>query len=327
MFPKITIITPSFNQGQFIEETILSIINQDYDNLEYIIIDGGSTDNTVDIIKKYENKITYWVSEADNGQATAINKGLRLATGEIINWINSDDLLIEGALSKIAEQFVQYPKAMMIHGRIAYFGNQSYYSTNLSPKNLKERYAAHICMPQPACFFRKGLIKEQGFLDENLHFSMDTDLYVRAGLNYDILQVDDVFAKFRLHQNSKSVSSFNQNFLTDNQAIISRVLSSLKANHEIEQLKSLGLFLEPNYLYASPSKNFNAKKLLFYYLEHRMFTLQNTSQREEFKKMFSYLINEYPSQLFESKKLILYRLLLFLPSDFLHFLVRFRNKI
>src|ERR1051325_4216859 len=104
--PLITIITPSYNQGQFIEETILSIINQDYPRLEFIIIDGGSTDNTVDIIKKYADRITYWVSEKDKGQSNAINKGLHKATGDIINWINSDDQLMPGALTAVAKHFL-----------------------------------------------------------------------------------------------------------------------------------------------------------------------------------------------------------------------------
>ena len=325
MLPKITIITPSFNQGQYIEETILSIIEQDYPNLEYIIIDGGSTDQTLDIIKKYEDRISNWVSEIDNGQAAAINKGLRLATGDIINWINSDDLLVKGSLRKVAEEFLKNPDKVIIHGRIQYFGGRQFYSKNLSLKSIKERYAVHICMPQPACFFRKKLIDEQGFLDEELHFSMDTDLYVRAGINYNILQIDDVLAKFRLHENSKSVSGFNKNFLTDNQTIVSRVFLSLKADVEINELKKLGLFVKPEYLYK-PNKYFNTQKLLFYYLEHRMLTLQNTGQKKEFKRIFGYLISNYSTQLFKSYKLIIYRLLLFLPSDSLHFLSRFKNK-
>ena len=105
--PKISIITPSFNQADYLEETILSIINQNYPNLEYIIIDGGSTDNSVEIIKKHEKNIDYWVSEKDNGQSHAINKGFAKATGEILNWINSDDILAENALIKIAEAYLK----------------------------------------------------------------------------------------------------------------------------------------------------------------------------------------------------------------------------
>ncbi|MFZ4612746.1 MAG: glycosyltransferase family 2 protein, partial [Bacteroidia bacterium] len=102
--PKISIITPSYNQGQYIEETILSVINQDYPNIEYIVMDGGSNDQTVEIIKKYESKITYWVSEKDKGQADAINKGFARATGDILCWLNSDDYFFDGTLKFVAEK-------------------------------------------------------------------------------------------------------------------------------------------------------------------------------------------------------------------------------
>ena len=104
--PKISIITPSFNQGKFLEETILSVINQDYPDLEYIIIDGGSSDNSVEIIKKYEKYLTYWISEKDSGQSSAINKGLKKISGELVAWINSDDLYCPNVFSKIAEYFL-----------------------------------------------------------------------------------------------------------------------------------------------------------------------------------------------------------------------------
>ena len=131
LFPRITIITPSFNQGLFIEETILSIIDQGYPNLEYIIMDGGSQDETVETIKKYESRISYWVSEKDKGQSDAINKGLHKATGDIINWINSDDQLTPGSLWLIAQHFIDNPDAVMVHGRIEYFGGtKNYYSRN-----------------------------------------------------------------------------------------------------------------------------------------------------------------------------------------------------
>ena len=112
-FPKITIITPSYNQGQFIEETITSILSQDYPNLEYLIIDGGSKDNTVEIIKKYAGRLDYWVSEKDRGQSHAINKGLERSNGDIINWINSDDALMPGALWTVARAWMENPGAII----------------------------------------------------------------------------------------------------------------------------------------------------------------------------------------------------------------------
>jgi glycosyltransferase involved in cell wall biosynthesis len=115
-WPKISIVTPSFNQGQYIEETILSVLSQNYPNLEYIIIDGGSTDDTVEIIKKYESRITYWVSEPDRGQSHAINKGLQKCTGEIFNWLNSDDWYMPGALFDVANAFRINSRAQFVSG-------------------------------------------------------------------------------------------------------------------------------------------------------------------------------------------------------------------
>src|SRR5580700_341038 len=115
--PKISIITPSYNQGQFIEETILSILNQNYPNLEYLIIDGKSTDSTIEIIKKYEQKIFYWVSEKDSGQSEAINKGFQKATGEIVCWLNSDDILMPNALNEVAAQFIKNKELILLNGQ------------------------------------------------------------------------------------------------------------------------------------------------------------------------------------------------------------------
>jgi glycosyltransferase involved in cell wall biosynthesis len=327
LLPRITIITPSYNQGQYIEDTILSIINQGYPNLEYIIIDGGSTDNTVEIIKKYSDRINYWVSEKDKGQSNAINKGFHKATGDIINWINSDDQLMPGALAAIARHFAENPDAVMIHGRIEYFGEtKSYYSVNLPKNDLETRYAAHICMPQPACFYRKKLLDEQGYLDESLHFSMDTDLFLRAGLHYKIVQVEDVISRFRLHSASKSVSSFSKNFLSDNKKIFNRVVATLGEQGAIDELKKLDLYEEPAYLYKHPTKKFDAKKLVYYFLEHRMLTLYFHGERKEFKRLFAHLLKHHRKLLMGSRKLWLYRAFIFFPRGFFHSLARFRHR-
>jgi glycosyltransferase involved in cell wall biosynthesis len=327
LLPTITIITPSYNQGRFIEETILSILDQGYPNLEYIIMDGGSKDETVEIIKKYNNRISYWVSEKDKGQSDAINKGLHRATGDIINWINSDDQLVPGSLWIIAQHFIDNPDAMMIHGRIEYFGGtKNYYSRNLPKKDLSARYAAHICMPQPACFFKKKLVEEQGYLDQNIHFSMDTDLYVRAGLHYPIIQVDDVLARFRLHGDSKSVSAFSKTFLDDNKKIFSRVLATLDDTKAIEEMKQLGLYDEPAYIYNKPAGSFDTKKMIFYFLAHRLLTLHFRGETKDFKKIFRHLLKNHTRMLLSSGKLLLYRAFIFFPSGFFHSLAKIRDR-
>src|SRR5437763_884238 len=123
-FPKITVITPSYNQGKFLEETIVSVISQGYPNLEYMLIDGGSTDNSIDIIKKYRTYFSYWISEKDSGQSEAINKGLKKATGEIISWLNSDDLYTAGCLQHVAEHFAKHREAALVHGKTILFGDR-----------------------------------------------------------------------------------------------------------------------------------------------------------------------------------------------------------
>ena len=209
-FPKISIITPSFNQGQFIEETILSILNQDYPNIEYIIIDGGSTDVTVEIIKKYSNRITYWISEKDSGQSEAINKGFKMSTGEIVGWINSDDVLIAGAIKTVMEYFVNnreidfligYTLVMDVKSRILY----NYFT-------LKQRrwYAKHgiYHISQPSMFWNKKIFEIVGYLREDFHARMDQEFLIRVLKNsYKIGQVKKILSGFRVHDESKTFFS------------------------------------------------------------------------------------------------------------------------
>ena len=212
-WPKITIVTPSYNQGEFLEETILSIVNQNYPNLEYIIIDGGSTDNSVNLIKKYEKHIHYWVSEIDLGQSHAINKGFGMATGAILNWINSDDVLCENALFSIGEAYLNRKNDnVVIIGKGYEIDENSsitqerkvFYET----ENKSNLYLKIKGRPiQQAIFFSRKLNNEVGGINPMIRYPMDIDLYYKFGyLNPEIIILDTFVASFRKHSNSKTVS-------------------------------------------------------------------------------------------------------------------------
>jgi glycosyltransferase involved in cell wall biosynthesis len=173
-YPKISIVTPSYNQGKYLEETILSVIKQNYPNLEYIIIDGGSTDNSVEIIKKYEKYLTYWVSEKDNGQSDAINKGLKRCTGEIFNWLNSDDYLEPNALFKIAEAYKKNPQKKVFCFGMYHFvdGEKKLFEKQNNPENELQCYCNPI-MQQPSMYYSMDAIKLLGPINLYLHYSMD----------------------------------------------------------------------------------------------------------------------------------------------------------
>ena len=185
-WPRVSVVTPSYNQGQFIEETIRSVLLQGYPDLEYIIIDGGSTDGSVDIIRKYEPWLAYWVSEPDRGQSHAINKGFRLATGEVLAWLNSDDLFREGSLLQIGKYFLEHPEIMVIVGACVSTDVHKKPVGIKSPHDLSlERLLKGGLVPgQPAVFFRRGAFQAAGELDESLHQLMDRDLWIRLGLYY-----------------------------------------------------------------------------------------------------------------------------------------------
>ena len=209
--PKISIITPSYNQGHYLEETINSIISQQYTNYELIIIDAGSTDNTVDVIKKYEKHITYWVSEPDRGQSHAIQKGLAHVTGDIVNWINSDDLVAPGAFHALAREF-DLDRYDVLCGNCDYFLNDL---GHLDLRNERMGLGATVGdtflgrkINQPSTFFKASIMKNLG-IDEQFHFTMDLDLWYRylllAGQERIVLS-DTLLTYFRLHDSSKTVA-------------------------------------------------------------------------------------------------------------------------
>lgn len=204
--PRISIVTPSYNQGRFLEETIQSVLNQGYPNLEYIIIDGGSTDNSVDIIRKYESSLTYWVSERDNGQSHAINKGLERATGEIMAYLNSDDVYAPNALHTAAEELRNKGRALLIGSSIMTHGPDSLDGVQDDRKPTWDEiiYEART-FPQPSVFWTRSLWEAAGPITENLYFVMDYELWVKMYPHVEhTCLTDDVLSYARTHPDQKS---------------------------------------------------------------------------------------------------------------------------
>ncbi|MEI6294028.1 MAG: glycosyltransferase family 2 protein, partial [Methanomicrobiales archaeon] len=204
LLPKISIVTPSFNQGTFLEQTILSVLNQKYPNLEYIIMDGGSTDNSVDIIRKYEDKIAFWESKPDSGQADAIYRGFDLASGDIIGWINSDDYYLDGALHIVANNFKKYPKIDWLAGNGIIVDEQGFellkcYETNISFDRLYYHDSLYL---QPSIFISRNAFFECGGFEKTLEFCFDYDLYLNLSSRSNPLQISDFLSAARYHTNA-----------------------------------------------------------------------------------------------------------------------------
>ena len=206
-WPKISVVTPSYNQGQFIEETIRSVLLQGYPNLEFIIIDGGSTDNTLEIIKKYEPWLAYWVSESDRGQSNAINKGINKASGKILFWLNSDDLCLLGAFHRIAGVFVAHPELRLVCGQARIIDSNSKIIGELHSGFTNWVDLAtnpHNSVRQISTFFARDIFDELGFLNETLHVAMDTELLVRLTKKYAPFVIDVYLAAYRQHPEAKT---------------------------------------------------------------------------------------------------------------------------
>ncbi|MCD6569582.1 MAG: glycosyltransferase [Deltaproteobacteria bacterium] len=222
-WPRITIVTPSFNQGQYLEETILSVLNQGYPNLEYIIIDGDSTDGSVDIIKKYEDRIAYWVSEPDHGQPHAINKGFERATGDWIAWLNSDDIYLPTTFWEIAKTATKNTDVQWIVGETIFANEKLQEKWRFSPHyntgtwrdshfQLTNTWTDFVCakksgtaLPQPSSFWSHNAVKDAGVINEDFHYAMDHEYYIRlARKGYSPLCIDKPLAVYRDNSQSKT---------------------------------------------------------------------------------------------------------------------------
>lgn len=200
----VSIITPSFNQASYLEQTIRSVLDQDYAHIEYIVIDGGSTDGSVDIIKKYENKLAYWVSEKDKGQADAINKGFARATGEIIAWLNSDDIYLPGAVSAAVKAFDQYPDVALVYGDMLAMDQQGHTINELKYRQLTlEDLMCFQIVGQPAVFMRRSALADLR-LDTSYHFLLDHYLWIQIAQRERILHIPQTWAAARYHSEAKN---------------------------------------------------------------------------------------------------------------------------
>ena len=201
----VSIITPSYNQAPFLEQTIQSVLEQDYPHIEYILVDGGSTDNSVEVIQKYADRLAYWISEKDSGQAEAINKGFARANGEIVAWLNSDDYYMLNTISVAVRCFEQNPDVVMVYGNMLAVDGNGRTINVLKYKQLSlEDLLCFQIIGQPSVFFRRSALEKTGWLEPSFHFMLDHHLWIRLAQQGRILHVPQVWSAARYHAEAKN---------------------------------------------------------------------------------------------------------------------------
>lgn len=204
--PMISIVTPSFNQGQYIEDAIKSVLDQDYENFEHIIIDGCSTDNTLEVLKKYPHLI--WISEPDEGQSDAINKGFKKATGDIIGWLNADDLYLPGTFN-LVEENLNIKEVDAIYGNYKFIDSTGHITRELITQNSKKWMSLFYCfIPSTTFFFKRHIIDKGIYIDKKFHIAMDKEYFAHIFYSgYNIKKIDAFLAHFRWHNSNKSIDT------------------------------------------------------------------------------------------------------------------------
>jgi GT2 family glycosyltransferase len=205
--PLVTIVSPSLNQGAYVEQAIESVLGQDYPRLEYIVVDGGSTDGTLETLRRYEGRLR-WISERDAGQAAAINKGFAMGSGEILGWLNCDDGYEPGAITRVVRSFLARPDVMMVYGEARFVdaaGRDLGLCKQVEPFDLDRLVHWGDIVVQPAAFFRRAAFEALSGLDETLHWTMDYDLWIRIGRRFPVLYVPERLAWYRLTGANKTL--------------------------------------------------------------------------------------------------------------------------
>ena len=234
--PLVSIVTPSYNKGPFIEETILSIKNQTYPHIEHIVVDGGSTDETLDILHKYGDSLV-WISEPDEGQSDAINKGWRMAKGEVLAYLNADDTYMPWAVETAVEFLNEHPDVCMVYGNCDVVGEHGEVIQCMGKDlDLKELICGREMIPQPAVFLRRMVLDEVGYLDTCLHLAMDYDLWIRIGSMCRMKHTPKLLAKFRMGPGTKSVDDWYK-FAHERLYILERLFSNPGLPKELKALE------------------------------------------------------------------------------------------
>ncbi len=204
---RVSIVTPSFNQSRFLEKTMRSVLEQNYASLEYFVIDGGSTDSSVEIIKRHERELAGWISEKDKGQADAINKGFCRANGEIIAWLNSDDFYLPGTISRAIEVFTKNPQAGMVYGNVLSVDadGKAFNLQTFHQFGLLDLMSFHI-ISQPAVFMRRSILEKAGMLDTTFHCLLDHHLWLRMARLAPMVYIPETLAAARYHVDAKNLA-------------------------------------------------------------------------------------------------------------------------
>lgn len=249
----VSIVTPSYNQAEFIEETILSIQNQTYPFVEHIIVDGASTDGTIDILKKYGDKIV-WVSEPDNGETEAVNKGFKMARGKIMGWVSSDNTLEPDAIEKVITFFKEHPDVDMVSGGANIIDKSGklleviYSPKVFSVKRLIRKFGSYG-MLEPATFIKKNALEEVGMLDPSIKYANELGLFIKIGMKYNVEHIPHILANVRFHPEATAL----------------RKSKEVKAEGRILSKK----YLEPSIANLIFLKYFDLKRFLFYKMREK----------------------------------------------------------